>query len=136
MSIDNLTVLYVEDETRSRKVMQMIASDAGIANLIMFEHSEGFLDRAEALNPRPDLVLLDIHVPPHDGFAMLKMLNASQHFEGIPIVAMTASVMNEEIEQLRSAGFDGCLAKPVDLDTFSDSIQQILGGETIWRIIG
>lgn len=136
MSIEQPVLLYVEDEIRSRRVMEMFALDMGLSDLVVFEDSSDFLARAEALDPKPDIVFLDIHVKPHNGFDMLKMLRHSSRFEAIPVVAMTASVMNEEIHQLRTAGFNGCLAKPLDMDTFPDSIRRILSGEMLWRITG
>ena len=133
--LSDINVLYVEDESLSRKVMQMTAFDIGMTALTIFENSQNFLERAEALKPRPDLIFLDIHMQPHTGFEMLQMLRTSTHFTGVPIVAMTASVMNEEIDQLRQAGFNGCLGKPIDIDTFEQSVRQILAGEPVWRVI-
>ena len=129
-------ILYVEDEPRSRKVMNMIASVMGLTNLTIFEDSANFLDRVDRLPCKPDVVFLDIHMKPYTGFEMLAMLRKLDKFKGVPIVAMTASVMNEEVGQLRTAGFDGCLAKPLDMDTFPDTLNRILKGEVIWRIIG
>jgi CheY-like chemotaxis protein len=128
-------VLYVEDEPSSRKVMRMIAKDMGLENLTLFEDSSDFMARVAALPLKPQIIFLDIHVKPHTGFEMLKMLRDSGQYTGVPIVAMTASVMNEEVGQLRTAGFDGCLAKPIDIDTFPDTVRRILAGEVIWRII-
>jgi len=48
---------------------------------------------------------------------------------------MTASVMNEEVHRLRTCGFDGCLAKPIDFDSFPEALNRILSGEKIWRIV-
>ncbi|MCL4249723.1 MAG: response regulator [Anaerolineae bacterium] len=127
-------VLYVEDEERSRKVMRMIASDMGLSTVTIFENSQDFLPRALALDPRPDVIFLDIHMKPFTGFEMLEMLRQTPQYEHTPIVAMTASVMNEEVQQLRTAGFDGCLAKPLDMDTFPESLNRIVMGEQIWRI--
>jgi CheY-like chemotaxis protein len=131
-----IQVLYVEDEPRSRKVMRMIASTMELSNVVIFEDSADFVPRVQALPSKPDAVLLDIHVKPYSGFEMLKMLRQIDHFSGVPIVAVTASVMNEEIAQLRSAGFDGCLAKPLDMDTFPDTLDRIVRGEMVWHIIG
>lgn len=128
--------LYVEDDRLSRRVLQMVASEAGISDLTLFEDSSNFLQRAKALQPKPDVIFLDIHVKPHSGFEMLKMLRAEAHFDGVPVVAMTASVMNEEVAQLREAGFNACLAKPLDMETFPESLHRILEGESLWRIIG
>ncbi len=136
MSTKQPVILYVEDEVRSRKVMRMIAADMGIDNLFVFEDSANFLARVEALDPKPDLIFLDIHIKPFNGFEMLEMLRKSPQFNDVPVVAMTASVMNEEIHQLRVAGFNGCLAKPLDTDTFPDSVDRIINREAIWRIIG
>ena len=129
-------ILYVEDEPRSRKVMRMITSSMGLPDVVIFEDSADFLSRVLALPSKPDAVLLDIHVKPYSGFEMLRMLRQSEQFNGVPVVAVTASVMNEEIAQLRSAGFDGCLAKPLDMDTFPDTLRRIINGEMVWHIIG
>jgi CheY-like chemotaxis protein len=67
---------------------------------------------------------------------MLAMLRQLDWVNGRPmIVALTASVMNEEVQELKTAGFNGCLAKPIDLQTFPETLRQIFNGETIWRII-
>jgi CheY-like chemotaxis protein len=134
--IDKPVILYIEDEARSRKVMQMLTRDIEISDLIIFEDSTDFLARAEALKPKPNVIFLDIHMRPLNGFEMLEMLHRSPHFKNVPIVAMTASVMNEEVQQLRMSGFNGCLAKPLDMDTFPDHLSRILSGEEIWSIIG
>jgi len=86
------------------------------------------------LENRPNIILLDIHVAPHDGFEMLKMLRQNDQFARAKIIALTASVMNEEVEQLREAGFDGAIAKPLSIQTFPDLIQRVITGETVWHI--
>ena len=131
----NIVILYVEDDARSRKVMQMIANDIGLTNLTIFEDSSDFKAKITALNPKPRVVFLDIHMSPHTGFEMLEILRQSKEFDGVPVVAMTASVMNEEVHQLRTCGFDGCLAKPIDFDTFPETLDHIISGEKIWRIV-
>ncbi|MCS7071598.1 MAG: response regulator, partial [Anaerolinea sp.] len=88
-----------------------------------------------ALDPRPTVIFLDIHVKPLNGFEMLALLRAQEWCAHVPIIALTASVMNEEVRKLEAAGFDGCLSKPIDMDTFPDVLRQILAGERIWRII-
>lgn len=130
------SVLYVEDDPLSRKVMKLLLEgDMGLQHVAIFADSANFMERVEQLTPRPDVIFLDIHVPPYDGFEMLKMLRQSTRFERTPIVALTASVMNEEIQRLRVEGFDGCLAKPIDDEIFPDLLDRLLNGEEIWRII-
>jgi CheY-like chemotaxis protein len=132
---DQPVVLYVEDERRSRKVMQMLLSyKMHLPHVTIFEDSTDIVERADALDPKPDIIFLDIHIQPYDGFQMLDMLRQSHLFDDVPIVALTASVMNEEVQRLRIAGFNGCLSKPIDTDTFPDLLQRVISGETIWRI--
>jgi CheY-like chemotaxis protein len=135
MTALNPILLYVEDEARSRRVMQMTINSLEIDHLTIFEDSRDFEARVQALSPKPEVIFLDIHMLPIDGFEMLKRLRAMPEYQKTPIVAMTASVMSEEIHQLRTAGFDGCIAKPIDIDTFPDSLRRICMGEQVWRIV-
>jgi CheY-like chemotaxis protein len=132
---NQLSVLYVEDDPQSRRVMNMVLKGRmGLSNVLMLEDSANFLAQVAALEPKPDIIFLDIHVEPYNGFEMLDMLRQQPWVNGTPIVALTASVMNEEVQQLRAAGFQACLAKPIDLDTFPEIFERILAGEAIWRI--
>lgn len=132
---ESTAVLYVEDEPRSRLIMEVVLTDdMGLTNVTTFSDSQDFLARALAIEPRPDIIFLDIHMKPHTGFEMLSMLRTTPHFAGVPVIAMTASVMNEEIDQLRTAGFTGCIAKPIDSDTFPQDFERLLRGERIWGI--
>jgi CheY-like chemotaxis protein len=129
-------ILYVEDEPLSRKLMGMLLQGRmGLPHVVMFEDSENFLERVEALTPRPDVIFLDIHVQPYDGFEMLDMLRTLPWISDTRVVALTASVMNEEVQKLRSAGFHGCLAKPLDMTNFPETLARILSGERIWRVV-
>jgi CheY-like chemotaxis protein len=129
------SILYVEDEARSRRVMQLLlVNSMKLDNVTIFEDSADFIARVDALEPKPDVIFLDIHVAPYNGFQMLDMLRKSGRYNDTIIVALTASVMNEEVTQLRESGFDGCLSKPVDIDTFPELLTLILKGEELWHI--
>lgn len=128
-------VLYVEDDARSRKVMQMLLQGRmGLAHVTLFEDSTGFAERIVTLDPKPNVIFLDIHVKPYNGYEMLATLRQLRQFDNVPVVALTASVMHEEIQQLRTVGFEGCLAKPVDPDGFPNILNRILNGESVWHI--
>lgn len=129
-------ILYVEDDARSARIMKMLLTGAmNLQHVNIFEESSNFIERVEALSPQPDVIFLDIHVKPYDGFEMLQMLRAHPNYRNVPVVALTASVMNEEVEQLRVAGFDSCFAKPLDIDQFPDRLQRVLNGEVMWYIL-
>ena len=128
--------LYVEDDPISREVMELLLIQVlGFSQVFMLNDSINFIQRVKALPMRPDIIFLDIHVRPYNGFDMLAMLRHEPDYAHIPTVALTASVMNEEVQKLRSAGFNGAIAKPLDQDTFLDTISRILNGEQVWRIL-
>src|SRR5258708_10396054 len=129
---DQPVVLYVEDDPQSRTVMRLLLNRVGVSHMTILENSADFLMVISALDPKPNVILLDIHLEPHTGFEMLQMLRQLEWATQTPVIAITASVMNEEIQRLRTAGFSGCPAKPLDLSIFLDTPKPIPAGPTIW----
>jgi two-component system cell cycle response regulator DivK len=128
--------LYVEDEPFSRQVMEILLSRAmGYQKYCIFDNSEQFIERVKALPCKPDLIFLDIHMKPYNGFELLKMLRQHPDYEQTRVVALTASVMNEEVDMLKRAGFDGAIAKPIDQQSFPRIVERILTGEEVWNIV-
>ncbi|MDZ4766724.1 MAG: response regulator [Chloroflexota bacterium] len=132
---DQFSYLYVEDDPLSREIMDVVMkSIMMVKSFVMFENSANFMARLEALPQPPDFILLDIHIEPHSGFDLLDMIRANGAYANASIVALTASVMNQEVEQLKHSGFDGAIAKPVDVRVFPDLMRQIINGESVWYI--
>jgi CheY-like chemotaxis protein len=128
--------LYVEDDVTSREVMEMLLMySLGYSNYTILPDSEGFMSKLQALAKKPDVIFLDIHMQPHNGFELLSMLRSHPKYRDTTVIALTASVMNEEVKQLETAGFDGAIAKPIKQDVFPQLVQQILQGERIWYIV-
>lgn len=133
---NDLAILYVEDDPQSREIMRLLLVEVlQLSRVTFYDTSADFQTRIESLAGNLDLVLLDIHVHPLNGFEMLGILRAHPAFQKTPVVALTASVMNEEVQKLRQAGFNGVIAKPINLDTLPDTLERILQGERIWRIL-
>lgn len=127
-------VLYIEDDKDNRNVMQfLLHKQLCLEHVAIWEDSENFEQRLTTLDFSPDIVLLDIHIEPIDGFQMLAILRTHQYYRNVPVVAVTASVMNEEIQRLQDAGFNGVISKPIDIDLFSDHLERFLQGEEIWH---
>jgi len=127
--------LYVEDDETSRMVMEaLLPYWDHDSELTVFEDSTDFMDKLETLSPEPDIIFLDIHMKPHTGFEMLEMIRNHADYQAKTVIALTASVMNEEIAELRSAGFDGAIAKPLNRQAFPNLLTQICSGETVWHV--
>lgn len=134
---EDKSFLYVEDDTMSRQALELILKRVMKAqNVWVFENSVNFIERVEALPVMPDVFLLDIHVPPYTGFEMLAMLRAHPDYADKPIIALTASVMNEEVNLLKNSGFSGAIGKPIVVQYFPSLMQRILSGEAVWHITG
>lgn len=128
--------VYVEDDPLNREVMHtLLVQVVGVNSLHLFADSTDFVARVKALPQRPDFVLLDIHVDPHDGYELLAMLRADPDLAPIRTLAVTAGVMTMEIARLKAAGFDGALAKPLDMLTFPGLIERLQAGEIIWQTL-
>ena len=135
--LNTLRFLYVEDDQFSREVLRMILTvAAGIpqTNVAVFEDSANFMTRLKALPSKPDVILLDIHLKPDDGFSLLRQLRADSDYRAVRVIALTASVMNEEIKQLRHSGFDGAVSKPLGVSTFPELLARVVRGEPVWYI--
>ncbi|MBI1278467.1 MAG: response regulator [Anaerolineaceae bacterium] len=128
-------ILYVEDDALSREVMQtLLVRGLGYKNVTVFESSHEFGAKLDTLTTIPDIIFLDIHVEPIDGFTMLGLIRQRNQFNGTRVVALTASVMNEEVKMLKEAGFNGVIAKPLNYETFPTTLRHILAKEDIWYI--
>lgn len=118
------TVLYVEDNPANRRMMEILLGDLNEVSLQMAETGEeGLLMVEESL---PDLILLDINLPGMDGYEVLSKLRENQKTASIPVIAVTALAMDDEVQRGLEAGFDAYLSKPLDLPKTIDTIRGLL----------
>lgn len=136
IDLNRMSFLYVEDDEFSRDIMTMMfVRFLEAPNLYVFNDSSNFVERVKALPIKPSLIMLDIHMKPNSGFALLENLRSQPDFMTTPIVAVTASVMNEEVNKLHRAGFDGAIGKPIDAVVFPNLLMRLLNGEKVWHVI-
>jgi CheY-like chemotaxis protein len=129
-------LVYVEDDEASIVVMKAIVEKVmKLPALHVLQNSADFLQQVKQLDVTPDIFLFDVQMKPYDGFDLLAMLRKDPHFSSSKVVALTASVMSEEVARLKRRGFDGAIAKPLNIAAFPDLIAKIMRGESVWYIV-
>ncbi|HYA19755.1 MAG TPA: response regulator [Burkholderiales bacterium] len=113
-------VLIVEDNEKNLKLLRDLLEVKGYLVVAAMSAEEG-LPLAQA-NP-PNLIVMDIGLPGMDGIAALQVLRADARTRTIPVIAVTASVMQPERETILKAGFDGYMRKPIDVMGFLALVQ-------------
>ena len=79
--------------------------------------------------PRPDLVLLDLNLPRKDGYKVLAEMKADPDLRRIPVIVLTTSTAEADIDRCYESYANCYIAKPVDFDEFERVIQEI---ESFW----
>jgi two-component system cell cycle response regulator DivK len=108
-------ILIVEDNDKNRKLVRDVLTFKGYEAIETETGEEGLRLAQERC---PSLVLMDIRLPGIDGVEALRRLRAEETTRGIPVMAMTASVMTEDRQKILGAGFDGYQSKPINVTDF------------------
>ena len=119
----NRTVLMIEDNEQNRYLATFLLERRGHSVVSSADGPSGI---EEAARLRPDIILLDIQLPGLDGYAVARALRQNPALDAIPIVAVTSYAMPGDREKALEAGCTGYLEKPIDPDTFVDSIEHFL----------
>jgi two-component system cell cycle response regulator DivK len=123
----NELILIVEDNEQNRKLARDLLQVNGYRTV---EAETGENGVALAAEHRPDLVVMDIHLPGISGIEALALLRAAPVTRAIPVLAFTASVMPQDRSEIMAAGFDAFVSKPINLGVFLDAVAATLAK---WR---
>ncbi|MEY2546210.1 MAG: hypothetical protein QOG48_1327, partial [Verrucomicrobiota bacterium] len=110
------TVLYIEDNVSNLTLIEQIVAEQGDIDLITA--MQGRLGVDLALRHAPDLILLDLHLPDMPGWDVLAQLQAHEATRNIPTVVISADATTQQIQRLLAAGARAYLTKPLDVDHF------------------
>jgi signal transduction histidine kinase/DNA-binding response OmpR family regulator len=121
----HLKVLLVEDNHINIIVAKSILESLGIEPTIAMNG----LEAVECVTEHPDydLVLMDIQMPEMDGMEATRQIREILKITNLPIVALTANVMTEEVEKYEKIGMNGHLGKPYDSEQFKAMIKRMTG---------
>jgi two-component system cell cycle response regulator DivK len=116
-------ILIVEDNEKNMKLVRDVLRVKGYDTLEAGTAEEGI---RLAIEHRPDLVLMDIHLPGMNGIEARGVLRADPVTAKIPVIAVTASVMQQDRKQITEAGFEGYVGKPINLKEFLGAVKAML----------
>jgi PAS domain S-box-containing protein len=110
------TLLYVEDNVGNVRLMErLLLHRPNVRLLTSFEGSRGV---ELAMEYRPDLILLDVHLPDLPGIDVLDQLTRDERTSSIPVIMLSADASQEQIKRFSDAGAVDYLTKPLDLEYF------------------
>ncbi len=121
------SILVIDDNEVNLKLAQKILTVSGY-EVMAAAWGEQAIEMA--CTHRPDLILLDIQLPDIDGLEVLRRLRSLPETKDVPIVAMTAQAMPDEVDRFVAAGCDGYIQKPISLQTFRAEVHRHLTSAT------
>ena len=124
-------VLLVEDSAT-----QAIMSEAVIEEVASIELLETVEDGLQAMAYlkkegkfagaiRPDVVLLDVHMPNKSGFEVLREIRQDEELRSIQVVMTSSTESAEELETAEQQGADACIRKPLDADELATLLEAL-----------
>ena len=117
------TVLVADDKATSRELVRTVLEKSGYT---VAEASDGIEALRNARELKPDLIILDLHMPGMDGFGVIQEIRRDQELAATPVLALTASAMQGDRERALSAGFTGYIAKPIKLHVLRSEVERLL----------
>ena len=128
MSADPIRVMLVDDHTLFRKGLAELLEQQGAIKVAAIA---GNGDEALKLLPeaRPDVIIVDLNMPPQGGLALLRRIRADD-WRG-PVLILTVSDAEEDLANAMRSGAQGYLLKDMEPDDVVDAVQRAVRGETV-----
>ncbi len=117
-------LLLVEDNEYNRDMLVRRLNKKGFEVIVAVDGGEGV---AKARSEKPDLILMDMHLPVLDGWEATKKIKEAEETRGIPVIALTADAMAGDREKAMEAGCDDYETKPIELPKLLEKISAQLG---------
>lgn len=120
-------VLLVEDNPVNRRVTTLILQKLG---LIIDTAEDGQIGLEKMQQSEYDIILMDLHMPRLDGFMTCEAIRAGKagkNKKTIPVVALTATVLKEELDRCLACGFNGYILKPVHMESLYKGLEKYMG---------
>jgi CheY-like chemotaxis protein len=129
----SLRILLVEDSPAHAFLTREILAESNRTSYVISAVEDGvealsYLYRINGYEqaPRPDLILLDLHLPRMHGFAFLARLKTDPELKKIPVCILTSSQSKTDIKKATALKATGYLLKPLDLEKFEKTFSGII----------
>lgn len=122
--VPGLKVLVADDHVVNRQYMTALLQDMGHTVVLAQDGVEAF---TAAQAQRPDLVLMDLHMPTLDGFGATREIRKMVSAEQLPIVALTADVFEQTRHKATECGMSGFIGKPVNVGELQTLLTGLFG---------
>lgn len=127
MHADGVEILLVEDNANDAELTLRALKQRNLANQVHLcrdgaEAVEFFADGNGAV---PKVVLLDLKLPKVDGLEVLRRLKGSARTRSIPVVVLTSSREEPDIEKAYELGANSYIVKPVDFEAFARAVSDV-----------
>ncbi|MDO6569258.1 response regulator [Alteromonas sp. 1_MG-2023] len=122
-ALGGLHLLVVEDNDLNQELACELLHAVDIQTTLA-ENGEVALSLLETL--RFDGVLMDCQMPVMDGYTATKEIRKRLQFQQLPIIAMTANVMHDDIAKVHACGMNAHIAKPININTMYNTLMRIL----------
>ncbi|MDO6965201.1 response regulator [Rhizobium alvei] len=129
-----VTIVMVEDDEGHARLIEKNIRRAGVSNEIMaFDNGTDALsyifgraeEREEGANERYLLILLDLNLPDMSGISILEQLKSDPATRRQPVIILTTTDDEREIQKCYDLGANVYITKPVDYDGFASAIRQL-----------
>lgn len=129
-----IEILLIEDNLSDAEMTIRILRKSNIANKIIhledgFEALEFIFGTGEYANRNisnlPKVILLDLKMPRMDGIEVLRKIKGEEHTRKIPVVVLTSSKEDPDIETCYDLGVNAYVVKPVEIEAFSKAISDL-----------
>ena len=132
-SAARFTLLCIEDNPANMQLVQVLTSTVWPqAQCLEAASAEAGLDIA--FGQVVDVILLDINLPGMDGYAALKFLKADARTAQVPVIALTANAMPDDVRRGRAAGFAAYLTKPLNMALLISTVNALLAQRQVVTI--
>jgi two-component system sensor histidine kinase/response regulator len=116
VQLEGSKILLAEDNKINQGIIFGLLEGSGI-EVVVAENGEEAVEYLQK-DAAVDLILMDINMPVMDGYEATGEIQSHEEYRDIPIIALTASALNSDVQKIKAAGMQHHLSKPLDVEQF------------------